>query len=94
MRLAFRSKVTPAFSRGRRPTLAANQGRHPELQNQRHTQTLINFYVNYPSGMIARRTRRDLAPRSQNLRLISFAILTMGSISPLLRGTCKFSSAA
>jgi len=38
--------------------------------------------------------RHNLARRSQTSGLISFAILTIGSISPLLSGTCRFSRAA
>jgi hypothetical protein len=45
MRSAFRAEVTAAVSRGGRPA----------LHNQRHTKTLINFYVNYLSGIVARR---------------------------------------
>ena len=39
------------------------------------------------------KVRHDQSPCSENSGLISFDILTIGSISPVLRGTSKFSRA-
>ena len=58
--------VTHRLRHSRAPS-PANPGpsrvRHPEIQMQRQTQELINFYVNYRSGIICRRHSSIAAAR-------------------------------